>query len=41
MFGGDKGEVVGIAGVVHPEVLGHFGVDKPCAILEMCIERFV
>jgi phenylalanyl-tRNA synthetase beta subunit len=31
---------VGIFGIVHPEVLGAFGVDFPVSALELTIEPF-
>jgi phenylalanyl-tRNA synthetase beta chain len=32
---------IGVMGVVHPQVLGHYGITFPCAALEICIEPFV
>lgn len=35
-----KGAVVGRFGVIHPEVLGHFGIPFPCSALELDVEPF-
>lgn len=33
--GGDKAARYGVLGEVHPEVLGHFGIGQPVALLEI------
>lgn len=36
-----KGENLGVIGVLHPNVIGQFGLKLPCSILEINIEPFV
>ncbi|EGF81402.1 hypothetical protein BATDEDRAFT_19136 [Batrachochytrium dendrobatidis JAM81] len=36
-----NGEVVGVFGIVHPKVLGHFGIAFPCSVIELNIEPFL
>ncbi|CAF1020596.1 unnamed protein product [Rotaria sp. Silwood1] len=35
------GENIGVVGVLHPNVIEHFGLKLPCSILEINIEPFV
>jgi len=36
-----EGKVIGILGVLHPDVLGKFEIVNPCAILEINVEHFL
>lgn len=36
-----RGRRIGVFGVVHPEVLGNFGIKNPCGALEMDLGAFL
>jgi phenylalanyl-tRNA synthetase beta subunit len=33
--------VVGVLGVIHPEVLVHFDISYPCSVVELDLEALV
>lgn len=36
-----KGENIGSFGIVHPEALANYDLNRPCSILELNIEVFL
>ena len=36
-----EAQVVGVMGVVHPEVLTHFDVHYPCSVVELDVEAIM
>ncbi|RWS05556.1 phenylalanine--tRNA ligase beta subunit-like protein, partial [Dinothrombium tinctorium] len=34
-----NGSVIGVMGVLHPEVIGNFELNQPCAVLEISVEK--
>ena len=40
-MGTGEEKVVGLMGVVHPEVLAHFDVHYPCSVVELDVEAIM